>query len=212
MSTKKTEETEKADAEERRFLYEAHEEMGNTRSLQAELASKMPVENLNALPEEDSPELEELRKLEELQSKAQEEVEALRALLDETRNGRIKLQLEAAMLSRIREATQKCTDKLELVLKKEDGDASAEEAARLEELAAYENRAHVLEVQGTLEEEAQLASTQQLLTAADKYFLQALASTQARSKEFKAMTVKEAEETKEEVEALKKNLDQVRHV
>lgn len=115
------------------------------------------------------------------------------------------------MLSRIREATQKCTDKIELILKKDDGDASVEEAAHVEELAAYDNRQHVLEVQGTLEEEAQITSTEQLLAEADKYFQQTLASTQARSKEFKAMALKEAEETQEEVEALKKTLEQVRH-
>ncbi|CDJ51902.1 growth-arrest-specific protein 8, putative [Eimeria brunetti] len=158
--------------------------------------------------EGDSAEAEELRTLEELHSKAQEEVDSLRNLLDKTRSGRIKLQLEAAMLQRIRETTQKCNDKLELTLKKEEGEAAAEAAAHLEELAAYEDRAHVLEVQGTLEEEAQLVSTQELLAAADKYFQQALASTQARSKEFKAMTAKEAEETHEEVELLKKTLDQ----
>lgn len=115
------------------------------------------------------------------------------------------------MLSRIREATQKCSDKLELILKKEDGEASVEKAAHLEELAGYDNRVHVLEVQGTLEEEAQLTSTQLLLAAADKYFQETLASTQARSTEFKATTLKEAEEIKEEVEVLRKTLDQVRH-
>lgn len=172
------------------------------------MSAKQPPAAEKPGAEGDAAEAEELQALEQMHSKAQEEVENLRALLDKTRHGRIKLELETAMLSRIREATQKCTDKIELILKKDDGDASVEEAAHVEELAAYDNRQHVLEVQGTLEEEAQITSTEQLLAEADKYFQQTLASTQARSKEFKAMALKEAEETQEEVEALKKTLEQ----
>lgn len=113
------------------------------------------------------------------------------------------------MLVRIREATQRCSQKLQLTLEKETGEAAMEEAAHMEELAAYDTQAHVLEVQATLEEQAQFNSTQQLIAAADKYFQESLASAQLRTKEFKAMSIRETEETKQEVEALKRTLDQV---
>ncbi|CDJ65889.1 growth-arrest-specific protein 8, putative [Eimeria necatrix] len=112
------------------------------------------------------------------------------------------------MLVRIREATQRCSQKLQLTLEKETGEAAMEEAAHMEELAAYDTQAHVLEVQATLEEQAQFNSTQQLISAADKYFQESLAAAQLRTKEFKAMSIRETEETKQEVEALKKTLDQ----
>ena len=95
-------------------------------------------------------------------------------------------------------------------MKEEDGHAAMEAAAQQAELAAYDQRVHVLEVQGALEEEAQDANTKQLLAAADLQFQDALASAQTRSKEFKALTLREAEETREEVEVLRKTLEQVR--
>ncbi|CDJ30050.1 growth-arrest-specific protein 8, putative [Eimeria mitis] len=107
------------------------------------MAEKKSQETEKPGDDGESAELEELRTLQELRSKAQEEVDSLRALLEKTRQGRIKLQLET-----------------------------------------------------------------QLLAAADKYFQKTLAATQARTMEFKAMTQKEADETREEVEALQKTLDQ----
>lgn len=44
--------------------------------------------------DEDSPEQERLRTLAELRENAENEVESLQALLEQTRRGRIKLQLE----------------------------------------------------------------------------------------------------------------------
>ncbi|KAL8439255.1 hypothetical protein Efla_005732 [Eimeria flavescens] len=154
------------------------------------------------------PELQQLRNLQKLRQQAEEEVGGLRDVLRQTTSGRVKLQLEAAMLMRMREATQSHSTKLEFELKKEEGDAELESVQRQTELAACDQQAHVLDVQRALETEAQTARTRQLLLEADKQFESALEEAQMRIKGLQAFTHQEADDMRREVEMLRKSLEQ----
>ncbi|KAL8270820.1 hypothetical protein Esti_005250 [Eimeria stiedai] len=159
-------------------------------------------------PCSEGPELEQLCSLQRLRRVAEDEVAALREVLFQTTRGRIKLQLEAAMLIRMREATMENSSTIELALRKEEGDAAVEALEQRTELATYDQHAHVLDVQSLLETDAQTSRAKQLLIEADEYFQEAVAAAQARIKGFQALTQQEAKETREDVEVLKKSLDQ----
>ncbi|XP_026189768.1 dynein regulatory complex subunit 4 [Cyclospora cayetanensis] len=153
-------------------------------------------------------ESERLLMLQQLRKRAEEELGRLREVLHNTRHSWVKLQLEEAMLSRIRAAAKESYDLLKLSMKKEEEEATEEGAARMVEIATCDQRMHVLEVQEALELQEHLASTQQLLAAADKQFQSALTAALTESNDFRGFTWREAEEIKHEVEALRRSLDQ----
>ncbi|OEH78760.1 growth-arrest-specific protein [Cyclospora cayetanensis] len=143
-------------------------------------------------------ESERLLMLQQLRKRAEEELGRLREVLHNTRHSWVKLQLEEAMLSRIRAAAKESYDLLKLSMKKEEEEATEEGAARMVEIATCDQRMHVLEVQEALELQEHLASTQQLLAAADKQFQSALTAALTESNDFRGFTWREAEEIKHE--------------
>ncbi|KAL8449142.1 hypothetical protein Emed_003293 [Eimeria media] len=159
-------------------------------------------------PSHDGPEQEHLRNLQRLRREAEDEAAALRKVLSQTTRGRIKLQLEAAILTRMREATKENRSTVELALRKEEGDAAIEALEQQTELATYDQHAHVVEVQSQLETEAHTRHTKHLLIEADKHFQEALDTAQTRIKGFQALTQQEATETRKDFETLRKSLDQ----
>ncbi|KAL8439259.1 hypothetical protein Efla_005736 [Eimeria flavescens] len=142
------------------------------------------------------PELQQLRNLQKLRQQAEEEAAGLRDVLRQS--GTVKLQLEAAMSMRMREATKSHSTKLEFELKKDEGDAELESVQRQTQLARDDQQAHVLDVQRALETEAQTARTRQLLLEADKQFESAVERAQTRINGLQASTHQEADDTRGE--------------